>query len=66
MIEPQRRYFQEMRAFSPNRVHFLEAKTIEANVKYIQNNVSGLTEHRKNESVELFEKMTSWLRKTAA
>lgn len=62
MIEPQRRYFQAMHAFSPRRVLFLRAETIEANVEFIRRSVSALDRRGENESDELFGKMIEWLR----
>lgn len=62
MIEPQRRYFQAMHAFSPPRVLFLEAETIETNMEFIQRNGPALAEHNGNGSAELFDKMIEWLR----
>jgi thymidylate kinase len=66
MIEPQRRYFQAMRAHSPNRVFFLEAHSIEANVEFVQTRLSGSIEPGKDESAVLFDKMIQWLRENKA
>lgn len=62
MIEPQRRYFRAMQTFSPQRVLFLEAETIEANMKFIRDNVSALGEREEAESAELLDRMIEWLR----
>ncbi len=66
IIDPQRRYFRAMHRFSPNRVLFLKAETIEANVEFIQESVPHLTEHSIGKSAELFDEMTQWLRETEA
>jgi len=66
MIEPQRRYFETMRIFSPNRVSFLRAETIETNIEFIQKNVSGVVGNNETKSDELFDKMIEWLRKMKA
>lgn len=66
MIEPQRRYFRAMQAFSPPRVLFLETETIEANMEFILKNISGLAKPNENESDELFDQMIVWLRENEA
>lgn len=66
MIQPQRRYFRAMQAFSPQRVLFLETETIEANMEFILKNISGLAKHNENESDELFDQMIEWLRENEA
>lgn len=66
MIEPQRRYFETMRLFSPHRVSFLRAETIETNIEFIQRSISGVIKNNETKSEELFDKMTGWLRKTKA
>jgi thymidylate kinase len=66
MIEPQRRYFEAMRTFSPNRVGFLQAETIETNIEFIQKSLAGDLENNETKSDELFDKMLAWLRETKA
>lgn len=62
MIEPQRRYFEGMQTFSPNKVLFLKAETIDMNVEFIQKSVSNLIKDNRSESEMLLNKMTRWLR----
>jgi thymidylate kinase len=66
MIEPQRRYFQAMQKISPRRVRFLEAKTVETNVEFIQEDVSGSANFNEIEAGTLFKKMVEWLRENEA
>ncbi len=66
MIEPQRRYFQAMQIFSPNRVRFLEAETVETNVEFIKEDVSDLANSNKIEAGILFSKMIEWLQENEA
>jgi thymidylate kinase len=66
MIEPQRRYFRALQMFSPWRVCFLDAKTIETNIKFIERSVSALARHPADESEQLFDKMIGWLRENEA
>lgn len=66
MIEPQRRYFEAMHAFSPSQVLFLKAETIEMNVEFIQASAASLIEENGNESGDLFDKMIQWLRENEA
>lgn len=66
MIEPQRRYFEAMRTFSPNQVLFLKAETIEMNVEFIQASVASLIEENGDEPGDLFDKMIKWLRENKA
>lgn len=66
MIESQRRYFQAMQEFSPNRVRFFEAKTIETNVEFIQKNISDLANSDEIEDGNLFSKMVEWLQENEA
>ncbi len=66
MIEPQRRYFQAMHTFSPSRVCFLEAETTKATVEFVREQISGLVESDRNDSVALFGKMIQWVRKNEA
>lgn len=61
MIEPQHRYFRTMQDYSPHQVHFLEAETIEANMGFIQKNVSALSDRSRDVSEQLFDKMLEWL-----
>ncbi len=66
MIEPQRRYFRAMQTFSPNRIFFLEAESIETNIEFVRNRISALAEHSENESEVLFGKIIEWLRENEA
>lgn len=61
MIEPQRRYFETIQNFSPNRVRFVEAKTIETNIEFIEQNVSDSINSNESKSEFLFGKMINWL-----
>lgn len=64
-IEPQKRYFQEMHSFNPNLVCFIEAVTIEDNVKRILETMPS-TAKDHTYSIELLEFMVSWLRRNKA
>ena len=66
MIEPQRRYFEAVKIFSPERVLFLDAETIESNVKFIQKRASNLQLLEKSEPEFLFGKIIQWLRENKA
>ncbi len=66
MIEPQRCYFQEMQNFSPHQVRFLEAKNIETNVEFVQEDISDLANSNKIEAGVLFSKMVEWLQENEA
>ena len=66
MIEPQRRYFRAMQKISPHRVRFLEAKTVETNVEFIQEDISGRANFDETEAGTLFNKMVEWLRENEA
>ncbi|MCC5626120.1 AAA family ATPase [Nostoc sp. CHAB 5715] len=66
MIEPQRRYFQAMQAFSPNRVLFLSAVAIETNIEFVRERISVLSKHDERESEALIDKMIQWLRENEA
>ena len=66
MIEPQRRYFQAMQTYSPQRVFFLEAHSIEANVEFVRERLSETIRSNANESISLFDKMIQWLRENRA
>ncbi|PEE42321.1 hypothetical protein COL91_02165 [Bacillus pseudomycoides] len=62
LIEPQKQYFQYMNTISPNLVHFIDAVSIEANIKSIFEIVSNLNkEKHNNDSVTLFENVMDWL-----
>ena len=65
MIAPMRRYFEAMRQFSPSRVLFLDAETIESNIDFVRQNVSDL-QPMQNESEFLLNKMIRWLRDNKA
>lgn len=65
MIEPQRRYFQAMQEFSPNRVFFLEAESIESNVKSVCERVLLLNDGAREPEV-LFGRMVQRLRANKA
>ena len=66
MVAPQRCYFRAMQNFSPHRVRFLEAKTVEANVEFIREDVSGLSSFNEIEAGTLFNKMVEWLHENEA
>jgi hypothetical protein len=66
MIEPQRRYFEAMKRFSPSRVFLLEAKSIASNVAFVLEKAPGFQPPGKIESRVLFDKMTAWLRENKA
>jgi thymidylate kinase len=66
MIEPQRRYFQAMRAFSPRRVVFLEAETIETNLEFIRARLPVLSGESEEDSEVLLNQMVGWLRENKA
>jgi len=66
MIEPQRRYFENLKMFSPNRVSFLRAETIETNMEFIQKSLTGVIKNNEAESDKLFDKIMEWLRKMKA
>jgi hypothetical protein len=55
-----------MQDFSPNRVRFLEAETVETNVKSIQEDISDLVDSNEIEAKVLFSKMVEWLQKNKA
>jgi hypothetical protein len=63
-IAPQRRYFEAMQAFSPGRVSFLDAQSVEGNVHTIRREA----EHAQHEPqpVALFDALVGWLRKHPA
>lgn len=65
MIQPQRRYFQAMQKFSPNRVFFLEAESIENNVEFVGERVLSLNDSGC-ESEVLLRRMIQWLRQSKA
>ncbi|WP_141497302.1 hypothetical protein [Bacillus pseudomycoides] len=51
-----------MNTISPNLVHFIDAVSIEANIKSIFEIVSNLNkEKHNNDSVTLFENVMDWL-----
>ena len=66
MIAPMRRYFEAMRQFSPSRVLFLDAETIESNIDFVRQNVSGFQPIKKSEPEFLLNKMINWLRENKA
>lgn len=66
MIEPQSRYFREMQVFSPNQVCFLNAETIETNIKFVHERILSSAEHDKAEPGVLCNKMIQWLRENKA
>lgn len=65
MIEPQRRYFQAIQEFSPNRVFFLEAEFIESNVESVRERVLSLKDGVSEPEV-LFGRIVQWLRESKA
>ena len=59
-VEPQRRYFEAMRRFSPDRVRFVDASDVAETVKIVS---AALPEARAEaRPVELFDQMIRWLR----
>lgn len=64
-IEPQKRYFQAIHSFNPNLVCFIEAVTIESNVKRIVETMPS-TAKDHTYSIELLEFIVSWLRRNKA
>jgi hypothetical protein len=66
MIEPQRRYFQALQTFSPNRVLFLEAESLEINLDVVRERISAASKHSEIESEVLFNKVIQWLRENKA
>jgi deoxyadenosine/deoxycytidine kinase len=65
MIEPQRHYFRAMHTFSPDRVFFLEANSIESNVKFVCERAL-FSKYGESESKILFGKIIQWLRESKA
>ena len=62
-IEPQRRYFEAMQRFSPDRVQFLEAQAIESSARAIP----AVAQRRvEQQPVELFDHLIGWLRRHSA
>lgn len=66
MIEPLHRYFKAMQAFSPNRVSFLDAESMETNAEFVREKAGGLAGRAGDEPVELFDKIIKWLRENKA
>ena len=66
MIEPQRRYFETMQKFAPNRVRFLRAETIDTNIEFVQKSVAGLIENNEIKPEKLFDQIMEWLRNSKA
>ena len=63
-VRPQRRYFEAMQDFSPERVCVLDAVTVEENVRAIRQAAEGATPERR--PVELFDHLVAWLRQNPA
>lgn len=61
IIEPQRRYFQAIQEFSPNRVCFLQAKSVETNVEFILERISDTSKSDESTAEVLFSKAIQWL-----
>ena len=65
LVEPQKQHFQYMNTVSPNVVHFVDAVSIEENVKNILGIFSHLNlEKQQNYSVALLEDVVDWLMKS--
>lgn len=63
-IEPQRRYFEAMRRFSPERVRFLDAHNIDQSVRTVA--AAAKAACAEERSVDLFDFLIGWLRETPA
>lgn len=59
-IEPQRRYFEAMQGFSPDRVSFHNALTIDGSAHAIRSAARSARSERQ--PVELFDHLIEWLR----
>lgn len=59
-IEPQRRYFEAMQRASPDRVVFVESRTVEDNAASIRRAAQGT--HAERNAVSLFDHLVGWLR----
>ncbi|HEX7239388.1 MAG TPA: hypothetical protein VF263_03900 [Longimicrobiaceae bacterium] len=59
-ILPQRRYFETMRAFSPGRVRFLEARSVDESARSVSAAAAAATAGGR--PVELFDSLVHWLR----
>jgi len=66
MIAPQRRYFEAVKTFSPGKVVFLEAETIESNIEFIRDRALTAESDNSARSELLFGKITQWLRENRA
>jgi thymidylate kinase len=66
LIEPQRRYFQTMKAFSKNSVHFLEASDLKADGEFILEHIALFSNRDAPNSVDLFNHIVQWLRQNKA
>lgn len=65
LVEPQERYFQVMNSFSPNKVCFVDAISVEGNVDRIFDALSCLHNKKsRGHSIWLFESLMDWLMKT--
>jgi hypothetical protein len=62
MIEPQKRYFEAMKAFAPNRVLFLATENLQSSVDSILNINDSFVENDNMNYVDLFDKMIVWLK----
>jgi thymidylate kinase len=64
LTEPQKRYFQIMNNICPDLVHFIDAVSIEKNVKGIIDVLFSLTNSKSNRySISLFNDLMDWLMK---
>lgn len=63
-IEPQRRYFETMQHFSPNRVRFLDARTIDESVRIVA--AAAQQVDREIQPADLFDHLIRWLRESPA
>jgi hypothetical protein len=62
LIEPQRRYFQAMETFSPNRVTFLMAASLRDNVDFIREKLPTFSSDTANSSATLLNDLARWLK----
>jgi thymidylate kinase len=58
-VEPQRRYFEAMRDFAPERVRFHEAREIEETVRVVSAAAKSARPERR--SIDLFDHLVRWL-----
>lgn len=63
-IEPQRRYFEVLRRFSPERVRFLDARDVDQSVRAVA--AAAKKARAEERPVELFDYLIRWLRAASA